>query len=225
MACRNFFTIAKTIAPSYRPLVSKCYSTKTDRRTKADVQRLIRKSLEGNQTKIKTPEQEGIKDSLKTQHQETVKDPNLLQKAMQTNIISQVNSLVETNTQGKLFCVIFICGKQFKVSVDDLVVIRGYWPPNVGDKIRLEKILLVGSKDFTLLGRPILPLDQVAVYATVIEKTFSQLQTWFRYKPRKQYHRTHLDKTPLTYIRINSIDIIGKVNQLGDTDGFERRLF
>ena len=42
-----------------------------------------------------------------------------------------------------------------------------------GQKIRLDKICLIGSKDFTLLGRPLLPRDLVNVEATVVEKSLS----------------------------------------------------
>ena len=43
----------------------------------------------------------------------------------------------------------------------------------LGQRIRLEKVLLVGSKDFTLIGRPFLPRDQISVEATVVEKTLT----------------------------------------------------
>ena len=34
-------------------------------------------------------------------------------------------------------------------------------------------MLLVGSKDFTLIGRPMLPRDLINVEATVVEKTLT----------------------------------------------------
>lgn len=82
-----------------------------------------------------------------------------------------------------------MAGKQFKVTENDLIVVQGYWPPNPGDKLKLEKILLVGGTDFTLVGRPILNRELVGVDATVIDKTFSHTKYEFRYRPRKQYKR------------------------------------
>ncbi|KAK7476278.1 hypothetical protein BaRGS_00032471 [Batillaria attramentaria] len=43
----------------------------------------------------------------------------------------------------------------------------------VGDRLRLEKVLLVGGRDFTLIGQPMISRDHVKVEATVIEKTLS----------------------------------------------------
>ena len=46
---------------------------------------------------------------------------------------------------------------QHKVTAGDLLCLNfDLGAPN-GAKVRLEKALLVGSKDFTLFGRPLLP--------------------------------------------------------------------
>lgn len=47
--------------------------------------------------------------------------------------------------------------------------------------------MLVGSKDFTLIGTPLLQDGLVDIYATVIEKTLSHTKTNFKKKRRKQY--------------------------------------
>ena len=44
-----------------------------------------------------------------------------------------------------------------QVTTGDLVMVLADLGAPLGAKIRLEKLLAVGSKDFTLLGRPILP--------------------------------------------------------------------
>lgn len=106
-------------------------------------------------------------------------------------VISEINKQVSTATTSRLFAVVHICGKQFKVTENDLIVIQGYWPPNPGDQLKLEKVLLVGSTDFTLVGRPILNRELVNIDATVVEKTFSHTKTRFRMRPRKQYKRIH----------------------------------
>ena len=46
-------------------------------------------------------------------------------------------------------------GSQFKVTTEDVIVVRNHFYPTIGDKIRLEKVLLVGGKDFTVFGKPI----------------------------------------------------------------------
>ena len=44
-----------------------------------------------------------------------------------------------------------------QVTAGDLVMVLADLGAPIGSKIRLEKILAIGSKDFTLLGRPVLP--------------------------------------------------------------------
>jgi len=51
------------------------------------------------------------------------------------------------------------------------------------------QILLLGSKDFTLLGRPLVNPEFVRVEGTVIEKTLSYTKLHFVLKKRKNYRR------------------------------------
>lgn len=54
-----------------------------------------------------------------------------------------MNTQIADQKQGRLFAVVHVAGKQFKVTDGDVIVIEGYWPPNVGDKISLDKVLTV----------------------------------------------------------------------------------
>ena len=47
---------------------------------------------------------------------------------------------------------------------------------DIGTRITLDKVTLVGSTDFTLMGRPVLPRDLVRVEATVVEKNLSKTE-------------------------------------------------
>lgn len=104
---------------------------------------------------------------------------------------AEINRQIEENKTGRLFAVIHVAGKQYKVTDSDLIVIRGYWPPQPGDQISFDKVLLLGSKDFSLVGRPLLNRQLVSIDATVIDKTFSHIITHFRFRKRKQYRRIH----------------------------------
>lgn len=108
-----------------------------------------------------------------------------------SDVLTNINNQLTSNNAGRLFAIVYICGKQFKVVESDIIIIQGYWPPSAGDQLRLEKVMMVASTDFTLIGRPILGREFVNVDATVIEKTFSQTKVFYRYRKRKQYHRTH----------------------------------
>ncbi|XP_050079774.1 39S ribosomal protein L21, mitochondrial [Anopheles maculipalpis] len=138
--------------------------------------------------------------------------------------IDTVNQQLETGSEGRLFAVVQLCGKQFKITSGDIIVVEGYWPPENGDRLRLDKVLLAGGKDFSLIGRPLLTPGLVDVQATIIEKTLSHTRTHFRKKRRKQYTRINFYRTQQTMIRINSIDITRKLSEssLGKETSEER---
>jgi large subunit ribosomal protein L21 len=92
------------------------------------------------------------------------------------------------------------------------------------------KVLLVGSSDFTVIGRPILSPHFVRVEGIVIEKTLSQTQMDYWYAPKKKkvgerHHRKYIYpfiiknnylnflvwRDPLTMIRITNIEILGPI--------------
>ncbi|XP_076466548.1 large ribosomal subunit protein bL21m-like [Babylonia areolata] len=118
-----------------------------------------------------------------------------------------VNTSLARGEEGRLFAVVSIKNQQRKVTVEDVLVVDTEFAPTVGDRIRLEKVLLVGGKDFTLLGQPILSREQVRVEATVIEKTLSHNQVWSTYKRRKRSRKMKLFRDPHTMMVINRIEV------------------
>jgi large subunit ribosomal protein L21 len=133
-----------------------------------------------------------------------------------TEIVNKINNQVSTNEEGRLFAVVHLCGKQFKVTPGDIIVLEGHWPPTVGDELRLEKVLLAGGRDFTLIGQPIIQDNLVDVQATVIEKTLSHVRTHFKKKRRKQYMRINFQRAPNTMLRINSISVTKAIDPQGE---------
>ncbi|XP_026478210.1 39S ribosomal protein L21, mitochondrial-like [Ctenocephalides felis] len=133
-------------------------------------------------------------------------------------VIENVNHLTTNCEEGRLFAIVHICGKQFRIVEGDIIVIEGYWPPDIGDKISLDKILLVGSADFSLIGRPLIKKGLVNVTATVIEKTLSHTKTHFKKKRRKQYMRINFYRSQHTMLRINNtIEVQDQVNSSKET--------
>ena len=55
---------------------------------------------------------------------------------------------------------------QYKVTKDDRVMCEKL-PFEVGEQIELDEVLLVGAKDFTTVGRPL--VDKAKILATVEE--------------------------------------------------------
>ncbi|CAI6345810.1 unnamed protein product [Macrosiphum euphorbiae] len=154
--------------------------------------------------------------------QEYVVDNTIAHKTFSDTIIQTVNEAVKNNN--RLFAVVHICGKQFKVTDNDLVLIDGYWPPNVGDRIKLQKVLLVGGKDFTLIGRPVLDPDTVQVTATVVDKDLSHTRTHFERIKRKQFMRINFIRKEITMLRINSVFITQNIDNRKEVQEMGRRV-
>lgn len=130
------------------------------------------------------------------------------------DIISNINDQLSKDEAGRLFAVVHLAGKQFKVTAGDIFIIEGYWPPQNGDQIRLDKVLLVGGRDFSLIGSPLVQPGLVDVQATIIEKTLSHTRTHFKKKRRKQFMRINFYRSENTMVRINSIELTRKVNEV-----------
>lgn len=128
------------------------------------------------------------------------------------DIITSCNKLIEGRSS-RSFAIVHLLGKQWRVTDGDLLVVEGYWPPNIGDKITLDKVLLAATKDFSLIGRPIVQPGLVTITATIISKGLSHTRTHFKKKRRKQYMRINFQRAQQTMLRINSVVINNKVNE------------
>ncbi|KAK7463218.1 hypothetical protein BaRGS_00038203 [Batillaria attramentaria] len=134
--------------------------------------------------------------------------PALTDETESLELAQKVNESLDQKDHGRLFAVVRIAGVQRKVTAEDVIVIEGYtFPPTVGDRLRLEKVLLVGGRDFTLIGQPMISRDQVKVEATVIEKTLSHNRVWSTYRRRKRFRKLKVFRIPQTMLVINSIEL------------------
>ncbi|XP_045491563.1 39S ribosomal protein L21, mitochondrial [Colias croceus] len=128
------------------------------------------------------------------------------------DVISTCNKLIEDRVS-RNFAIVHLLGKQWRVTDGDLLVVEGYWPPNIGDKITLDKVLLAATKDFSLIGRPIVQPGLVTVTATIISKGLSHTRTHFKKKRRKQFMRINFQRAEQTMLRINSVVINNRINE------------
>jgi len=108
----------------------------------------------------------------------------------------------------RLFAVVQIDGQQYRVSHDDVLTVEDWLTASAGERIRLEKVLLVGGREFSLIGRPLLRRSQVCVEATVIEKSLTAQDIIRRFRQRSRFKKTWLTRKPITYLRINSIKLL-----------------
>lgn len=56
------------------------------------------------------------------------------------NPVEAINNKINNENIGRLFAVVHLCGKQFKITDGDIILVEGYWEPKNGDKIRLNKV-------------------------------------------------------------------------------------
>jgi large subunit ribosomal protein L21 len=72
-----------------------------------------------------------------------------------SGVISKINTELAGNTQGRLFAQIHVCGKQFKVTPEDLIVLEGQWAPDAGERIKLEKVCLLAFSSVKVVTKHI----------------------------------------------------------------------
>ncbi|KAI3774668.1 hypothetical protein L1987_49227 [Smallanthus sonchifolius] len=107
-----------------------------------------------------------------------------------------------------VFAVIQIGAHQFKVSNGDCIYTEKLKFCEVNAKLILNKVLMLGSKTQTMIGRPVLP--GAAVHAVVEEHALDAKVIIFKKKRRKNYRRTKGHRQELTKLRITDIQGIEK---------------
>ncbi|KAL4585613.1 hypothetical protein LXL04_010236 [Taraxacum kok-saghyz] len=111
-------------------------------------------------------------------------------------------------TYEPVFAVIQIGSHQFKVSNGDCIYTEKLKFCEVHDKVILNKVLMLGSKTQTMIGRPVLP--EATVHAVVEEHALDAKVIIFKKKRRKNYRRTKGHRQELTKLRITDIQGIEK---------------
>lgn len=122
-------------------------------------------------------------------------------------VVGTVNQRITQQDFGRLFAVVHFAGRQWKITNEDLILIENHIEADCGERIRMEKVLLVGAENFTLIGRPLLGKDLVRVEATVIEKTESWPKIRMSFWRRHRFQRKKIIIQPQTVLRINTIEL------------------
>lgn len=107
-----------------------------------------------------------------------------------------------TELKDMLYAVVHIGGKQYKVVKGDLLTVDRI-PVDVGTQISLDKVLLVGGKSFTAVGRPL--VSDAKVLATVEQQTRTAPVIVFKMKRRKGYRRWNTSQALVSTVRIDDV--------------------
>lgn len=57
------------------------------------------------------------------------------------NVFDDCNKIVQDPRSSRLFAVVMIGGSQFKITTEDVIMVKNHFYPTIGDRIRLEKVL------------------------------------------------------------------------------------
>ena len=103
-----------------------------------------------------------------------------------------------------VFAVVEVGGTQYKVTPDDLIVTEKLDGVDVNDKIKLQRVLMLGSAAETVIGRPYIP--DASVIAVVEEQFLDGKVIIFHKRRRKNSRRTKGHRQPLTTLRIVAVE-------------------
>ena len=103
------------------------------------------------------------------------------------------------------FAVVVIGGSQHKVMKDDVLLANYLAEYDINDQVVFDGVLIVGTKEFTLLGRP--SVNCAKVYATVEEQTELEKVIVFKKSRRTSYQKTMHYPHKITVLRINKIEL------------------
>ncbi|XP_053208969.1 39S ribosomal protein L21, mitochondrial-like [Panonychus citri] len=127
---------------------------------------------------------------------------------------NKVNQTIDSTSKDRHFAVVYMYSKQKLLTEGDMFYVLKDLPANPGDRIKLEKIMMIGNDKLTLVGRPLLDRNLVHVEATVIEKTHSHTFMGLVAKKRShRFRRYYFQRKPLTILRINEIRICHHINE------------
>ncbi|KAK9758186.1 hypothetical protein RND81_01G213600 [Saponaria officinalis] len=103
----------------------------------------------------------------------------------------------------EIFAVVMIGSRQYIVFPGRWINTQRLKDAKANDKIVLNKVLLVGTKDKTYVGKPI--VTNAVVHAVVEEQLLDDKVVVFKYKPKKNYRRNIGHRQPITRIKITGI--------------------
>lgn len=135
-----------------------------------------------------------------------------------TDFFGKVNQdISQKQGKGRLFAICHLYGQQHIFSEGDTIMVLKKLPAEIGARLKLEKCMLVGGENVTLVGRPVLDRDLVHIEATLIETTLSHTRTSVLHVPRaSNYSRWSFIRKPLSVLRINEIRICHNINESQD---------
>ena len=87
---------------------------------------------------------------------------------------------------------------------DDQIIVQQLPGYEVNDQIVFDQVLLMGTDNMTVLGRPY--VTQCKVYATIEEQTLAQKKVTYKYKQKKGVRKSKNKKQRITVLKVDKIE-------------------
>eukprot|EP01031_Cornospumella_fuschlensis_P033029 gene33029-39954_t len=123
------------------------------------------------------------------------------------HILPPADHVPAASTTHNKFAVIALSGRQYKVTEDDVIVADKMEGVDIGQVVDIHDVLLLGSKNSTVIGRPLLP--KTLVRLEVEELTKDRKVIAFKTRRRKSSRRTRGFRRDLTVLRVKEI-VVGE---------------
>jgi large subunit ribosomal protein L21 len=101
-----------------------------------------------------------------------------------------------------VYAIIRTGGKQYRVEKGDVLRLERL-DAEVGSRVTLDEVLLVGGSDDVKVGCP--RVEGAAVEGTVVDQSRGAKIRVFKYKKRKHYRRTRGHRQHVTAVRIDAV--------------------
>lgn len=103
-----------------------------------------------------------------------------------------------------MYAIVISGGKQHRVQNGDLIKVEKL-DGDVGSKITLDQVLLVGGEGETKIGQP--RVDGASVEAEIVRHGRDRKVRVFKKKRRKNYRRMYGHRQPFTHLKITGIEV------------------
>jgi len=103
-----------------------------------------------------------------------------------------------------MYAIIETGGKQYKVQPGQTIEVEKL-PAAVGDKVTLDRVLLVADGEQVTVGRP--TVEGARVQATVVGEGKGRKVIIYKYLPRHRYRRKKGHRQLFTRLRIDDIEL------------------
>ncbi|RIA80744.1 ribosomal protein L21-like protein [Glomus cerebriforme] len=105
------------------------------------------------------------------------------------------------------YAVIEIRTQKFLITKNDLVITHRLRDVDIGDEIKLNRVLELGSKDYTIKGQPLVSEAFYSIKATVVEQPKGPFIEIFKKKRRNRHKKRITHKQTYTVLRISEVEI------------------